>query len=123
MVSLRINGIDFTQYIEEDSYSVYSTSIVEEWEDADILLHESEYRKRIEGSFEMVFISDTDYNSFINNMVLATHERLTTMEVYVGGLTNQIVEGNFFCKVKSTSKRDAKAERVVNRLSVEIKEQ
>lgn len=122
MVSLRINGIDFTKFITEDSYSVYPVSIVEEWEDADVTFHEGEYRKRIEGQFELVFISDTDYNNFISNMAIASNGRLTTMEVYVGGITNQMVQSNFFCKITSSSKRDANANRVVNKLNVQIKE-
>lgn len=123
MVSLKVNGIDFTEFITEDSYSVYDDSIVETWEDADIKFHEGEYRKRIVGEFELVFITDTDYNRFINNMAIASNGRVTTLEVYVGGLTNDLVQSNFFCNVKSTSKRDAKATRSVNKLTMQIKEQ
>lgn len=123
MVSLKINGIDFTEFITEDSYSVYEEPIVETWEDADIHYHEGEYRKRIVGEFELVFITDTDYNRFISNMAIASNDRVTALEVYVGGLTNDLVQGNFFCKVRSTSKRDAKATRTVNKLTMQIKEQ
>lgn len=122
MVSLKINGIDFTKYITEDSYSMDANPVTEEWEDADIHYHEGEYRKRIEGSFELVFITDTDYNNFINNMTIATSDGLTTLNVYVGGLINDMVQSQFYCKIKSSSKRDAKADRVVNKLTVQIKE-
>ena len=122
MVSLKINGIDFTKYITEKSYSVDSNEITEEWEDADIYFHTGTYRNRIEGSFELMFINDTDYNNFINNMAIATSDGLTTLNVYVGGLVNDMVESQFKCKIKSSSKRDAKADRVVNKLTVQIKE-
>lgn len=123
MVSLRINGIDFTQFITEDSYSVYPMSVFEEWEDADVTFHEGEYRQRIVGEFELKFISDTDYNSFISNIAIASNGRLTTLEVYVGGLVNDMVQSNFFCTITSSSKRDANANRVVNTLKMQIKEQ
>jgi len=123
MVSLKINGIDFTKFVQVDSYSVYQESIIEEWEDADIHFHEGEYRKRIVGDFELAFIKESDYNDFINNMTIATDGRLTTLQVYVGGLVNDMVESKFFCTVKSSSKRDISLDYAVNKLSVQIKEQ
>lgn len=123
MVSLKINGIDFTKFIQVDSYSVYEESIVEEWEDADIHFHEGEYRKRIVGEFELGFVKDTDYNNFISNMAIATDGRSTTLNVYVGGLVNDMVESKFFCTVTSTSRRSDKLEYAANKVKVQIKEQ
>lgn len=123
MVLLKINGKDYTKFVNETSYNVSPTSIVEEWEDADILFHEGEYRKRIEGEFDMVFTLDSEYNDFIADMVIASNGRVTALEVYVGGLTNDVVQGNFFCTVTSASHQKISDARIFNKLNVKIKEQ
>jgi len=120
MQLLVIDSIDFTKYINDSTYKVSSQSVYEEWTDANFKIHRSEYRKRIIGSFDMVFVTSADYNAFINKI---KDSNLIKMTVYVGGMINQMKESNFFYSIETQSHREINSDHIFNKITVQIEEQ
>lgn len=58
--------VDFTNYIVAGSYKVFNTNVEETWEDANWVTHSEVGRKRIKGTFELLFRNKAMYNKFIN---------------------------------------------------------
>lgn len=119
MKLLEINGIDFSKHINESSYNVSRQSVYEEWIDANYKIHRSEYRKRVTGSFDMVFIKDEDYDLFLNQI---NSSNLIRMTVYVGGLLNRRWVSDFYLTIESKSHREINSSHIFNKLTVKIEE-
>ena len=60
----QLNGKDYTKYLQDDSYNVVSVDIGESWTDANYKKHINEIFK-VQGSFKLVFVKDSDYNTFL----------------------------------------------------------
>lgn len=120
MQLLKIDGIDFTKYINDSTYNVSSQSVYEEWTDANYKNHRAETRKRIEGSFDMVFVTSSEYDAFINKL---GNSNLVTMEVYVGGMINKLVTSKFYYKIKTQSHREISNTHIFNKINVTLEEQ
>lgn len=61
-----IDGLDFTQCIKMGTYQVNKVDVYNEWSDGFGMNHHDIYRKRIQGSFEMYFVNESDYEDFLN---------------------------------------------------------
>ena len=68
----QLNSNDYTKYLQDDSYSINQVDIGETWTDANFKTHYNKVLK-VQGSFDMAFITDTDYNSFLNDIESATN--------------------------------------------------
>ena len=61
----EINGVDFTQYINERKYSMHRLALYQEWIDGNFNVRRAHQRWQIEGSFVMTFYSEVEYDSFV----------------------------------------------------------
>lgn len=73
---VKINGIDFSDFVQESSYKVNETDVFEEWTDGNHIKHRVNYRQKIKGEFQLVFIKAEDFEAFMT----AKKRRLTQME-------------------------------------------
>lgn len=122
MQLLIIDGIDFSKYINDSTYKVSSQSVYEEWKDANYKKHRQECRSSIEGSFDMVFTTDAEYDAFLSHFKGTNMKQMT---VYVGGSVNRMIESYFFFDM-STSRHEEinkSTSRIFNKISVKLEEQ
>ena len=88
MILAKLGDTDITKYINYTSYDVSSVPVTNEWTDANYLLHTDEVRRRVEGSFDLAFTSDTDYNAFISLLNSNKAGNLLSITLYVGSDVN-----------------------------------
>lgn len=64
----KIGDNDYSAKVLMDTYNVNRIDIYTEWEDANGTTHRDVYRKRIEGSFEMMISNISEYQAFITDI-------------------------------------------------------
>lgn len=63
---VSIGGVDVTQHIYKEEYSVYETDeLVDEWQSANGRHHEHWLRPRVMGTIKFAFFTPGDYADFI----------------------------------------------------------
>lgn len=79
-----INGIDFTEFINERKYKMSRVDINRKWTDGNWTVRQSRMRQQIQGAFVMTFYSLEEYESFRNAVTAATnYEGWCAAKVYV----------------------------------------
>lgn len=68
MAILNINGVDYSGNVMVGSYSVNYQDVYSTWTDANGIDHRQIIRKKVSGSFDMMFRNKTSYDSFISHM-------------------------------------------------------
>lgn len=63
----ELNGKDYTKYLQDDSYNVVAVDIGESWTDANYKQHINQIFK-VQGSFKIAFVKDSDYTTFLNDI-------------------------------------------------------
>lgn len=61
---LIVNSHDYSGKVNQQSYSCQRKDVYTEWTDGNKIVHRVVARSRIEGSFTMTFLSQTDYAAF-----------------------------------------------------------
>lgn len=69
-VILKINNVDYTQYLRTESYNVIREDVLETWTDANRITRGHVLRTRVTGAVRLVFRA-SDYNTFLGNMQTA----------------------------------------------------
>ena len=113
---------DITQYINHKTYKVDSVPVEHVWTDANHIDHTDELRRRVEGSFELAFLSDTDYNSFLTLLNGSKSGNLLTIQVYVGGDVNAIQTIVCTYKLSMKSRQESDMGYVVTILNMSIRQ-
>lgn len=123
MELLRVLGTNLTKYINESSYQVNPEKVYEEWMDANCKKHKSIFRTRAKGKFDLVFVTEADYNSFMGKIHQATNDNVLTAQFYVGGDVNAIQELNVYYDFKTSKHREISKTHIFNKVTMEIEEQ
>lgn len=63
----EINNTDYTKYLQDDTYNITQVDVGDSWTDANFKKHANHVYK-VQGSFSMAFISDSDYNQFLSDI-------------------------------------------------------
>lgn len=76
-----VNGtstLDLTNFIVVPTYKVNNKSVYEEWTDGNLITHRDEMRKRVEGSFTLMFTNISDLENFLDfyNDVMNSSSRI-----------------------------------------------
>ena len=116
------DATDITSYINYKSYKVDSVPVEHVWTDANYVTHTDELRRRIEGSFDLAFTSDTDYNSFLSSLSSAKSGNLLSIQVYVGSDINSMQTIICTYKIETKSRRESDLGYVVTILTMSIKQ-
>lgn len=84
MVLLKINNVDFTDnVIHQKGYSVLSQDIYTRWTDGNHIEHREVSRQRVSGSFNMVFRSEAEFNTFIEAIAAVKTSGYCPIQVWV----------------------------------------
>lgn len=103
MIRAQIGTTDITPYINEKSYKMDSVPVENKWTDANYTEHVDEVRRRVVGSFDLAFKTDTEYNNFITLLNGAKTGNLLRIKVYVGSDINALQD--IYCYYKMTYKK------------------
>ena len=122
MILAKIGTIDITEYINESSYVMNSDPITGEWVDANHVTHRDEYRRKIKGSFDLTFVTQQDYNDFIDLLHDNTAGVVTIITVYVGDDINDLVTINAYCRMQMSKYRSISDDYSFNRLKMTVEE-
>lgn len=122
MILASINSTDITKYINESSYVMNSEPVTSEWVDANYTTHRDEYRRKIKGSFDLTFITKSDYDDFIDLLHNATSGSITTITVYVGDDVNDLVTIQAYCRIIMKKYASISTDYSFNRLKMTIEE-
>lgn len=122
MILASINSTDITKYINESSYVMNSEPVTSEWVDANHVTHRDEYRRKVKGSFDLTFVTQQDYNDFIDLLHDATAGIVTVITVYVGDDVNDLVTINAYCRMQMSKYRSISANYSFNRLKMTVEE-
>ena len=116
-----INEKDYTKYLQDDSYNVVQVDIGDSWTDANFKKH-SNHVLKIQGSFEMAFVSDEEYSTFLYDVESSKNsEGYVVCELHILNLniTKQI---DCFMDISSSKFRPVNGDKVVNIISININE-
>ena len=122
MILAKLGTTDITNYINETSYKIDSVPVEHTWTDANYMSHTDELRRRIEGSFDLAFRSDTEYNSFLTLLNEYKSGNLLRITVYVSGDVNALQDIICTYKLSQKSRREANSSHIVTILTMDIKE-
>lgn len=122
MILAKIGTTDITQYINESSYVMNSEPVTSEWVDANYTTHRDEYRRKVKGSFDLTFVTQTDYNGFIDLLHDNTAGIVTVISVYVGDDVNDLKTINAYCRMQMSKYRSISADYSFNRLKMTVEE-
>ena len=122
MVLAKLGTTDITNYINESSYKVDSVPVEHTWVDANYVTHTDELRRRIEGSFELAFRTDQQYNDFLTLLNSCKSGNLLRITVYVASDLNAQQDINCTYKLSLKSRREASPGYIVTILTMSIEE-
>lgn len=122
MQYLVINDIDLSKFVNESSYVVNSVPVYEEWTDANYRIHKSEYRRRVQGSFDLCFVTLNQYDEFIDLLKSASNKNLLTAQVYVGGDINAYQTIDMYYSLESSKTAEISNTHVFNKVKMTIEE-
>ena len=122
MVLSKLSTTDITSYINESSYQVDSVPVEHSWTDANNLTHTDELRRRVEGSFDLAFRTDQQYNDFLTLLNGCKSGNLLRITVYVGSDINATQDIICTYKISLKSRREVSDNYIVTILTMSIKE-
>lgn len=122
MILAKIGTTDISEYINESSYVMNSEPVTGEWVDANYTTHRDEYRRKVKGSFNLTFVTQTAYNDFITLLHGATAGNVTVITVYVGDDINDLVTINAYCHMSMSKYRSISDDYSFNRLKMTVEE-
>jgi hypothetical protein len=96
------SAVDVTSAIQESTYSIDSVEKYTSWNDASFVEHRYAIYKKIEGSFEMVFIPDYSiaYSDFLTALESVTQDGITTLSLTVNNLDEELKTINCFVEIQ-----------------------
>ena len=96
-----INETDFTEYVNRRSYTMHENNIIGTWVDVNHVTHGDLLRKKVKGSFKMMFTNALKYNEFVTcvNQNRKADSKVP-VTVYVDG-RNAVASFNAFLDVSN----------------------
>lgn len=102
----KIGLNDLTPYMDYQNYSMNDVPVFQTWTDGNMIEHRNSIRTRIAGSFQLVFTSTADFNSFLSLMSSAVNVNgYYSVTAYVQN-TNSTESFDAFIEYDSESKFD-----------------
>lgn len=119
---IKIGNTDITKYVQESTYKLNSVDKYVSWEDALFRQHKRKVRSQIIGSFELVFVTESDFADFVSLIHDNSASNTLIMTVYVSN-TGETVTKHFFYKLSSSVSRRISDAYTFKRLIFELEEQ
>ena len=117
----QIGNTDITKWIQESTYDMNAEDVYEEWEDGNLHKHHSSVRDRVQGSFDLVFVTDSELDNFITLLNSNTTENYVIITVWVSN-KNASQECQMFYTFKNTSNRQISNDYVYKRFTMTLTE-
>jgi len=122
MILAKLGDVDITNYINYKSYKVSSEPVYNEWTDANYRKHRDEVRRRVTGSFDLAFITDDQYNSFLTLLNNNKTGNLLSIKLYVGSDVNALVDCYCYYKMSLQSRKEANESHIVTIVTMDLEE-
>jgi hypothetical protein len=102
----KIGLNDLTPYMDYQKYSMNNVPVYQTWTDGNMIEHRNSIRTRIEGSFQLIYTSTADFNSFLTLMSSAIQSNgYYSVSAYVQN-TNSTESFEAFIEYDSESRFD-----------------
>lgn len=102
----KIGQNDLTPYMDYQKYSMNDVPVYQTWTDGNMIEHRNSIRTRIEGSFQLIYTSTADFNSFLTLMSSAIQSNgYYSVSAYVQN-TNSTESFEAFIEYDSESRFD-----------------
>lgn len=122
-IMFSINGTDYSHRVVGSGYQVQKNDEYNTWRDANGKDHDSIYRTRVEGKFNMKFLNITEYNTFLDVLALAkNNDRTYPVQVY-DNKTHQTVSITAFIDFTPSRYRAPNWDDMMEQIEVTIREQ
>lgn len=122
-IMFAINGTDYSHRVVGSGYQVQKNDEYNTWRDANGKDHDSIYRTRVEGKFNMKFLNITEYNTFLDVLALAkNNDRTYPVQVY-DNKTHQTVSITAFIDFTPSRYRAPNWDDMMEQIEVTIREQ
>lgn len=83
MTLALVNGVDITNFIDKDTYSVNAEDMYESWQNANFVEQRIYIRSRVSGSFTIRCGKGLTYSDFLANWEAAVEDRVVTIGLWV----------------------------------------
>lgn len=116
-----INSTDYTKYIQDGSYKINQNDIGESWTDGNFKQHKNNVLK-VQGTFEMAFITDDEYSNFLGDIENAKNsDGYVECSIFVVN-KNTSMDIECFLNVSTNRYKPVNETNVVNIVSISINE-
>lgn len=122
MILAKLGNTDITPYINYTSYKMASVPVYNEWTNANYEIIRDEVRRRIKGSFDLAFVTDTDYDTFIGLINDNKAGNLLRIQVYVGSDVNALREILCYYDLSPVSRKEASEGYIVSIMTMNIEQ-
>lgn len=124
MATIIINGIDFGSHVIAGTYSVQNDDIYASWTDGNGRNHRQLKRKKMQGSFDMIFRTMDEYESFMAAIKASQEENLNSYvsATLTDNLSNEDVESNYYFDYTPIRNRDADWRDYFEKFTVNVEE-
>lgn len=123
MIMFKINNKDYSNHVVAEGYNVARNSLYKTWNDANGIEHHSEIRKRVSGSFTMLFVTKEEYQTFLADVAASKRDDDThTIIVAINKPNNQNVVINAFLEFDVERSVDGAWNDIFNAFTMKILE-
>ena len=117
-----VNGVDITRFITVPSYKVNEFSVSSEWTDANEVTHRDVIRKRVKGSFSVLFDNEKDYTDFLKLIDENTTPGDYIIATVFVNNKNRTMTKNFFIDMEPQNEIPFMGHRELDGFDVDIEE-
>lgn len=106
----KLNTVDYSSHVVAESYAVNYIDIYDEWTDGGQIKHKDVIRRKLSGTFQMYFKSDTDLQTFLTaltNCKTTSNTYPVTMKANNDTVASLQSSKNVFLDFAPVRKRDA----------------
>ena len=122
-IMFSINGTDYSHRVVGSGYQVQKNDEYNTWTDANGKEHHSAYRTRVEGKFNMKFLSATEFDTFMGVLALAKNNDLTYPVQVWDNKSGQTVSITAFIDFTPSRYRAPNWDDMMEQIEVTIREQ
>ena len=122
-IMFSINGTDYSHRVVGSGYEVQTNDEYNSWRDANGKDHDSIYRTRVEGKFNMKFLNMDEFDAFIDVLALAkNNDRTYPVQVW-DNKTHHTVSITAFIDFTPSRYRAPNWDDMMEQIEVTIREQ
>lgn len=121
-IMFKVGNIDYSNRVLSGSYSVQNEDIYDSWTDANLKEHRSAYRKRMSGSFNMLFKTIDEYQAFLDNLKELKTDGLTYPIIALDNLSNEEISFDGYISFTPKRRRNDLWQDMVDIVTINIKE-